>query len=271
MRLRKIDHKGGGIILKVSKKEVLRLAPKVYTATWKALLTGKGDFVLILGAGTAEKEVFFGLDDQDLNSYQVPTIHCYDIAKQPPVKFIERRNQFPHVSIEYFTNSDLNDFQPLAEYFGNTRLISIHGVLDYLRPESISKLLSQIIAIKPHTLSIRSCLMRGYWLRKFASEDQLNLEFQSIKNLLTKKAASINLQTFKKQAISQLPIPDKAKLEYNLSSNYPASFILPDKLVGLLINEGYDFPMVERYSDNMNTNLLLFTSRQEHPKTNLRG
>jgi len=267
MRLKRTDHSGGGIILELTKKELLKLAPKVYSATWKALLTGKGDFALILGAGTAEREVFFGLDRKDLNRYQLPTIHCYDLAKQPPAKFLERRNQFPNVSIKYFTNSDLNNFKPLKEYYGNTRLVSLHGVLDYLRPNSVSRFLSQIVAIRPYAISIRFCLIRGYWLKKFASKNQLISEMQSIKNLLTKKISTINLQTFQKQAIIQLSIPNKDKLQYNLSTDYPACFILPDKLVGLLKNAGYNFPLVERYNGRY-ANLLLFTTCHSHPKSN---
>ncbi|MBU0570019.1 hypothetical protein KKB40_04565 [Patescibacteria group bacterium] len=264
MILKQLEGKGSGIILDVTKKRVLQLAPKVYTATWEVLLKGKGDYAVIIGAGTAEREVFFSLEGQDLTHYQLPTIHCYDVAEKPPRMFLERKKQFSDIKIEYFPNTNLNTFQLPKKYVDDTRLISIHGVLDYLTPIAITGLLSQIKTVRPDALSFRLCLMRGNFFKDNATSEQLRLEQFSIERIKSKVVTPITLKQFSKSGVIQVPLSAEHKVKHNLSPRYPASCIVPGNLVGFLINEGYATSAVEEYSDNMNSNLALFMKRKEN-------
>lgn len=262
MSLRKLEQRGSGVVLDVTRERVLQLAPYVYTATWEAILNGQGKYVVVLGVGTAEREVFFGLEGKDLSRYKLPTIHCYDIAEKPPQRFFEKRRQFPDIDIQYFPGTDLNTFKLPAEYIDNTRLICLHGVLDYLTPKGIKALMYQLSLIKPNALSFRLCLIRGNWLKCFVTPEQLKDEQDSIDKLKKGAANPVSLEGFLTSGIIQIAVSSEEKLKHNLSTDYPASFILPGELVGFLVSEGYERPLIEKYSDDMNSLLLLFMEKK---------
>jgi hypothetical protein len=248
MTLKYLENQGSGNILEIGKQRLLELAPRVYPATWQAMLSGEGDYVVILGAGFAEREVFFGLEEGNLDRNRLPSIHCYDIAKKPHSKFLQRREEFPQVNIEYFGDKDLNELQLPEYYANNTRLVSMHGVLDYLLPQSISILLSQVTKLRPQTISIRLLLIGDEWSIHFATPEQLETERSSVRKLERGTVSPIDAETFRAKGIVQLSIPVEAKRQHNLRADYPASHILPDRLAGYLLKEGYELTAVDQYS-----------------------
>ncbi|MHC5719872.1 MAG: hypothetical protein ACYTX0_49525, partial [Nostoc sp.] len=132
-------------------------------------------------AGFAEREVFFGFEGVDLTRYQLPTIDCYDIATNPPEKFLALRSQYPNLQLNYFCDRNLAELELTKLYAPNSlRLVSVHGVLDYLQPDAVTRTLLDIVKVQPETISIRLFLMGNPWSRNFASIEQLAMELDSI-------------------------------------------------------------------------------------------
>jgi len=249
MAVRFLENKGSGNILEISKARLLELTPNVYPLTWEAILSGKGDSVAILGAGFAEREVFFGFDGVDLRRYQLPTIDCYDIATYPPEKFLALRSQYPNLQLNYFCDRNLAELELTKLYTPNSlRLVSVHGVLDYLQPHTVTRTLLDIVKVQPEAISIRLFLLGNPWSRNFASIEQIAMELNSIEIVTSGLVKSIDFNILCRTGIVQLNISDKDKIEHNLLPSYGASHVMPDKLVGYLINQGYQLVATDVYS-----------------------
>ncbi len=232
---------GSGLVYSTSKHILLERAP-LYEEAWKALLTGKGKYTLILGAGPATWEVGYALQEQDLSGYDLPIIHLYDISP-PPQAFIDMHKAYPQVEMKYHGDTDIVDFEIQPEYIDNTRLVSLHGVLDYLTPSDIASLFEKVIKIKPDVISIRTCTTQGAWESNFANknQDHIKKEQESVARLQEGVIDIVNLEELR-NSIMTLRIPREEKIARNLSPDYAASYLLPDKLTGYLIGQGYEKP-----------------------------
>ncbi|MEH2069715.1 MAG: hypothetical protein V7K47_16405 [Nostoc sp.] len=202
-----------------------------------------------MGAGFAEREVFFGFEGVDLTCYQLPTIDCYDIAINPPEKFLALRSQYPNLQLNYFCDRNLAELKLTKLYAPDSlRLVSVHGVLDYLQPDAVSRTLVDIVKVQPETISIRLFLMGNPWSRNFASIEQLAMELNSIEITTSGLVEPIDFDIFCCTGVVQLNILDKDKIEHNLLLSYGASHVMPDKLVGYLISQGYQLVTTDVYS-----------------------
>lgn len=249
MAVRFLENKGSGNILEISKARLLELTPNVYPLTWEAILSGKGDSVAILGAGFAEREVFFGFEGVDLTCYQLPTIDCYDIATNPPEKFLALRSQYPNLQLNYFCDRNLAELELTKLYAPKTlRLVSVHGVLDYLQPNAVMRLLLDIVKVQPEAISVRLFLIGNPWSRNFASTNQLAEEVKSIEIITSSLVEPIDFNLFCRTGIVRLDISDEDKIAHNLLPTYGASHIIPDKLVGYLKTQGYQLITSDVYS-----------------------
>jgi hypothetical protein len=249
MAVRFLENKGSGNILEISKARLLELTPNVYPLTWEAILSGKGGSVAILGAGFAEREVFFGFEGVDLTRYQLPTIDCYDIATNPPEKFLALRSQYPNLQLNYFCDRNLAELELTKLYAPNSlRLVSVHGVLDYLQPHTVTRTLLDIVKVQPEAISIRLFLIGNPWSRNFASIEQLAMELNSIEIITNGLVKSIDFDIFCRTGVVQLNILDKDKIEHNLLPSYGASHVMPDKLVGYFNTQGYQLAVTDVYS-----------------------
>lgn len=257
---------GSGMLLQIPKDILLQRA-SLYQKGWEALLNGQGKYALILGAGPATREIAYAFEGQELNQYALPSIHCYDIAS-PPKEFDDLRAKFPSVKMEYHSGVDLAKFVPQDDFIGNTRLVSMHGVLDYLTPEAISYLFSQIARIKPEMVSIRLCLTVGSWEKEFASNnaDLTQRETESIEKLRQGNVKVVTIEEFQ-DSIMQMRIPTEAKVAHNLSTDYPASYFLPDKLAGYMKGIGYNHLEFLAYNpqggDDYSSLLMIFDNKRE--------
>ncbi|MCC5600696.1 hypothetical protein [Nostoc favosum] len=249
MAVRFLENKGSGNILEISRARLLELTPNVYPVTWEAILSGNGDSAAILGAGFAEREVFFGFEGVDLTRYKLPTIDCYDIATNPPEKFLALRSQYPNLQLNYFCDRNLAELELTKLYARNSlRLVSVHGVLDYLQPHTVTKTLLDIVKVQPEAISIRLFLMGNPWSRNFASVEQLAMELNSIEITTSGLVESIDFDIFCRTGVVQLNILDKDKIEHNLLPSYGASHVMPDKLVGYFNTQGYQLVATDVYS-----------------------
>lgn len=254
---------GSGTILQIPKSILLQRAP-LYQAGWMALLKGKGKYALILGAGPATREILYAFERKDLQC-SLPIIHCYDVVP-PPKEFDDIRAKFPQIEMEYHSGVDLANFLPQENFIKNTRLISIHGVLDYLTPEAVKRLFLQIAKIKPETIPIRLCLTVGPWEIKFAAEnaDLTQRETESIERLRQKQVEVVNIDEFQ-NSIMQMKIPTEAKVAQNLKQDYPASYFLPDKLAGYMKGIGYNHLQFLTYNpqggNNYSALLMVFDNK----------
>jgi len=249
MAVRFLENKGSGNILEISRARLLELTPNVYPLTWEAILSGNGDSAAILGAGFAEREVFFGFEGVDLTRYQLPTIDCYDIATNPPEKFLALRSQYPNLQLNYFCDRNLAELELTKLYAPKTlRLVSVHGVLDYLQPHAVTTTLLDIVKVQPEAISIRLFLMGNPWSRNFASIEQLAMELDSIEITTSGLVESIDFNIFCRTGIVRLDISDEDKIAHNLLPAYGASHVIPDKLVGYFKNQGYQLIASDVYS-----------------------
>jgi len=254
---------GSGTVLQIPKNILLQRTP-LYDTGWRALLKGKGKYALILGAGPATREILYAFEEQDLQS-NLPVIHCFDIAP-PPKEFTDIRARFPQVEMEYHSGIDLANFLPQEDFIKNTRLISIHGVLDYLTPEAVKRLFLQIAKIKSETISIRLCLTVSPWEIKFAIEnaDLTQRETESIERLRKKQVEVVNIDEFT-NSIMQMRISMEAKVAQNLKHDYPASYFLPDKLAGYMKGIGYNHLQFLTYNpqggNNYSALLMVFDNK----------
>jgi hypothetical protein len=241
-----LKHAGSGSITVASKDTCLTKAP-LYIAGWEALLKGNGKYVVVLGAGPATREVRYALDDANLENYQLPTIDCYDVS-DPPAEFFAMQQAYPNVRFNYFPGTDLSNFNPRPECIDNTRLISAHGVLDYLLKNDAVNLLEQIAKIRPETISLRLCLTTGAWESNFAERNkvQRGLEKSSIDQLKTGHVSPVHSDVLRQSAM-QLDIPSEAKVKHNLHPDYPAIYFQPHIVAGYFMSEGYNFPDFDCY------------------------
>lgn len=257
---------GSGMLLQIPKDTLLQRAP-LYQKGWEALLNGQGKYALILGAGPATREIAYAFEGQELKQYALPSIHCYDIAS-PPKEFDDIRVKFPTVEMEYHSGVDLAKFVPQDDFIGNTRLVSVHGVLDYLTPEAISHFFSQIAKIKPETVSIRLCLTVGPWEKEFASRnvDLTQGETESIEKLRQGNVKVVTIEELQ-TSIMQMEIPTEAKVAHNLKTDYPASYFLPDRLAGYMKGIGYNHLEFLTYNpqggDVYSALLMIFDNKSE--------
>jgi hypothetical protein len=97
-------------------------------------------------------------------------------------------------------------------------------------------------------ISIRLFLIGNPWSRNFASIEQLAMELNSIEIITSGFVKSIDFDIFCRTGVVQLNISDKDKFEHNLLPSYGASHVMPDKLVGCLINQGYQLVATDVYS-----------------------
>ncbi|MEH2024136.1 hypothetical protein [Nostoc sp.] len=249
MAVRFLENKGSGNILEISRARLLELTPNVYPLTWEAIFSGNGDSAAILGAGFAEREVFFGFEGVDLTRYQLPTIDCYDLATEPPEKFLALRSQYPNLQLNYFCDRNLAELELTKLYTPNSlRLVSVHGVLDYLQPDAVTTTLLDIVKVQPETISIRLFLMGNPWSQNFASIEQLAMELDSIEITTSGLVEPIDFDIFCRTGVVQLNILDQDKIEHNLLPSYGASHVMPDKLVGYFNTQGYQLAATDVYS-----------------------
>ncbi|NEU71821.1 hypothetical protein PI95_004325 [Hassallia byssoidea VB512170] len=249
MAVRFLENKGSGNILEISRARLLELTPNVYPLTWEAILSGNGDSAAILGAGFAEREVFFGFEGVDLTRYQLPTIDCYDIATNPPEKFLALRSQYPNLQLNYFCDRNLTNLELTKLYPPKTlRLVSVHGVLDYLQPDAVIRSLYDIVMVQPEAISVRLFLIGNPWSWNFATVDQLATELKSIEIATSGSIEPIDFDVFCRTGIIQLDISSEDKIAHNLLPTYGASHVMPDKLVGYLTSQGYQLIASDVYS-----------------------
>ncbi|WP_321206604.1 hypothetical protein [Tolypothrix tenuis] len=102
--------------------------------------------------------------------------------------------------------------------------------------------------VQPEAISIRLFLIGNPWSRNFASIEQLAMELNSIEMAISGLVKSIDFDILCRTGIVQLNILDKDKIEHNLLPSYGASHIMPDKLVGYLISQGYQLVAADVYS-----------------------
>lgn len=247
MKLKKLEQSGSGIVLKIGKNELLKFAPRAYSAHWKALLHGRGKYAVVLGAGTAEREVFFGLEGACLNENNFPEIHCFDLAVKAPELFRRWSQKFPNLEIKYFGKTDIRNWKPDIKYFGNTRLVSVHGVLDYLPKVGIVRLIKQIVEIRPGCISIRLMPMNEFWHRKFASKRQLKRERDSVERVRQGRIGQASESELIKTGVVNLEIPLGEKRLRNLADDYPSTHVIPDMLAGYFLGQGYALKVFEKY------------------------
>ncbi|BAZ03087.1 hypothetical protein NIES37_71000 (plasmid) [Tolypothrix tenuis PCC 7101] len=74
------------------------------------------------------------------------------------------------------------------------------------------------------------------------------MELNSIEMAISGLVKSIDFDILCRTGIVQLNILDKDKIEHNLLPSYGASHIMPDKLVGYLISQGYQLVAADVYS-----------------------
>ena len=202
-----------------------------------------------MGAGFAEHEVFFGFEGVDLRCEELPTIDCYDVATNPPEKFLVLRSQYPNLRINYFCDRNLANLE-LAKLYApkSLRLVSVHGVLDYLQPDAVMRSLFNIVQVQPEAISVRLFLIGNTWSRNFATVDQLATELKSIEIVTSDLVEPIEFDIFCRTGIVQLDISDEDKIAHNLLQTYGASHVMPDKLVGYLTSQGYQLVATDIYS-----------------------
>jgi len=95
------------------------------------------------------------------------------------------------------------------------RLVSVHGVLDYLQPHMVTTTLLDIVKVQPKAISIRLFLMGNPWSRNFASIEQLAMELNSIEITTSGLVESIDFDIFCRTGVVQLNILDQDKIEHN--------------------------------------------------------
>lgn len=249
---------GRGNILVTTKDRWIELAPETFYRTLRMLETEEdiGDNVLLLGAGNARREFFYPFEDafkgRDLSQCELK-VRAFDISEEPE-EFAESKSELVEagVFILYYPHIDLNSEtgrQVLnnPEYINNTRLITMHGVLDYLTEESIGELFRLIKKIRPSAISIRLIpLNHFYWGRK-SSDEALRAEIDSVIKVHKGDYELVEEDEFL-SSISVLDISDTEKEERNLRIDYPATRLGQlDKLAAYLRMLGYEVT-IESYS-----------------------
>lgn len=243
---------------------------KVFSLTWEQILQGKGEFVLDLGAGTAERTILSALEGADLNKYILPKMLLMDISAAPP-DFLKLQDKLDEGTIGYLPFIDLNEavFPMIGtqllptpvkslkdnRYINNTRCIIYHGVLDYQSRHAIHFFLHQLSIIEPEAVSIRLIPANHYDMREriikaFGKEEANTIFYREIEGIKRVLAGDYDVDKDKATLHKGIYVcGEKMEIkDVNLPEGYYGTVIMPDVLVGYLKAIGFDEIVLDTYS-----------------------
>jgi|GEM_PF-7038331 hypothetical protein len=258
------------------------LAGNFYENLWNSIRQATGD-IYILGAGPAHEEVGLAFPGTSTLKDSTSNIHCIDIRDDVPEEVVALQNR--GLQINYQTNTELTTWNPEPQT--NVDLVTMHGMLDYITPPEIAKLLTKVTTkLSPQKITLRSDThnhpaMQDVFipntqnpetlkaLKKAAETEQQQIEAlsQSLKN--QHEVPSLSDQEFI-QAIEEITvqIPSEALAKHNLDTQFPSSHIPPYALAQFMIGKGYqvnDFKAFSIMQPNQPFNIVISFSKLNTP------
>ncbi|MBU1147252.1 MAG: hypothetical protein KKD11_02770 [Candidatus Omnitrophica bacterium] len=267
LKLQRLEGRQGTVL--VSDKKTLSQF-EVFQLTWEQILKGNNEFVLDLGAGTAERTILYAIEGVDLNKYILPKILLMDISAAPP-DFLKLQDKLDEGTIDYLPFIDLNEavFPTIGtqlvptpvkrlrdnRYFNNTRCIIYHGVLDYQSRHAIHFFLHQLSIIEPEAVSIRLIPANHYDMREriikaFGKEEANTIFYREIEGIKRVLAGDYDVDKDKATLHKGIYVcGEKMEIkDVNLPEGYHGTVIMPDVLVGYLKAIGFDEIILDTYS-----------------------